>query len=192
MQPSAYRAGAQGQRIAYTLVESPLGRLLVAATERGLCALRFGGSGGDEALLAELRAEFPRATIERDDALLTPEADAILEHLAGQRPVLDLPLEVQATAFQARVWAALRAIPYGQTRSYADVAEAIGEPPAIRAVARACARNPVALVVPCHRVVRADGALAGYRWGVERKRTLLAREAEAAEAAQEALPLAAD
>jgi len=192
MQPSAYRAGAQGQRIAYTLVESPLGRLLVAATGRGLCALRFGESSGDEALLAELHAEFPRATIERDDALLTPEADAILDHLAGQRPVLDLPLDVQATAFQARVWAALRAIPYGQTRSYAEVADTIGEPTAIRAVARACARNPVALVVPCHRVVRADGALAGYRWGVERKRTLLACEAEAAEGAQEALPFAAD
>jgi AraC family transcriptional regulator, regulatory protein of adaptative response / methylated-DNA-[protein]-cysteine methyltransferase len=195
MRPAAYRAGAQGQRIAYTIVASSLGRLLVAATGRGLCALRFDDSGGDEALLAELRAEFPRASIERDDALLTPEANAILEHLAGQRPVLDLPLDVQATAFQARVWAALRAIPYGQTRSYTQVADAIGEPTAVRAVAHACAHNPVALVVPCHRVVQADGRLAGYRWGVERKRTLLAREAggaEATEAAQEALAFAAD
>lgn len=190
MRPGAYRNGAAGQRITYTLMDSPLGRFLVAATERGLCAIRFEGSNGDEGLLGELRQEFPRASIERDDALLAPEANAILAHLAGQPLDVDLPLDVQATAFQARVWAALRAIPYGQTRSYAEVAAAIGEPAAVRAVASAIARNPVALVVPCHRVIRQDGTLSGYRWGTERKRRLLAQETQTAQPATKVTPLA--
>lgn len=176
MPPAAYRAGGRGQRIAYTLVASRLGRLLIAATGRGICAVRFGEPDEDDVLVAGLRAEFPAARIERDDTMLAPEATALLEHLAGSRLDLDLPLDVQCTAFQARVWAALRAIPRGETRSYAQVAAAIGAPASARAVARACATNPVALVVPCHRVVRADGSISGYRWGVERKRQLLATE----------------
>lgn len=176
MRPKAYRNGAQGQRISYTLIDTPLGRLLVAATKRGLCAVRFEGPGGDEGMLAELRQEFPYANIERDDALLAPETHAILAQLAGQPLDAALPLDVQSTAFQARVWAALRAIPYGQTRTYAEVAAAVGEPNAVRAVAGAIAHNPVALVVPCHRVIRKDGTLSGYRWGTERKRRLLAQE----------------
>ena len=126
--------------------------------------------------LGHVRAEFPAATVERDDALLAPEASALLDHLSGRRPDLDLPLDVQGTAFQARVWAALRAIPRGETRFYAQVAAAIGAPAAVRAVAGACAKNPVALVAPCHRVVRADGSLSGYRWGADRKRRLLEGE----------------
>jgi len=176
MPPAAYRAGGRGQRIAYALVPSPLGRLLIAATGRGICAVRFGEPGQDDTLIAALRAEFPAATVERDDALLAPEASALLDHLSGRRPDLDLPLDVQGTAFQARVWAALRAIPRGETRFYAQVAAAIGAPAAVRAVAGACAKNPVALVAPCHRVVRADGSLSGYRWGADRKRRLLEGE----------------
>lgn len=114
--------------------------------------------------------------MEREDAVLAPQARTILAHLAGAQAELDLPLAVQATAFQARVWNALRAIPYGETRSYTEVAQQLGEPRAVRAVARACATNPVALVIPCHRVVRSDGELAGYRWGLERKRALLEQE----------------
>lgn len=179
MPPAVYRNGGRGQRLAYTLVASRLGRLLIAATARGICAVRIGEPNEDEALVAALRAEFPAAAIERDDALLAPEASVLLDHLAGRRLDLDLPLDVQGTAFQARVWAALRAIPRGETRSYSQVAAAIGAPTAARAVARACATNPVALVVPCHRVVGADGSLAGYRWGVERKRRLLDSEGAA-------------
>jgi AraC family transcriptional regulator of adaptative response/methylated-DNA-[protein]-cysteine methyltransferase len=173
MRPSAYRAGGRGERIAYAVVESPLGPMLVAATAQGVCALKFGDA---DALVGELRAEFPEATVVEDAAAVAGHVGVVLEHLAGRRAGLDLPLDVRATAFQERVWAALRAIPYGETRTYREVAEAIGAPRAARAVARACATNPVALVVPCHRVVRGGGALSGYRWGVERKRRLLAQE----------------
>ena len=166
-------------QITYTTIASPLGYLLVAATERGLCAVRFGESAAD--LEQALVREFPAATIQRDDAALRPWVDALVRYLDGQQPQLDLPLDVQATAFQSRVYEALRAIPYGSTRSYSQVAQAIGQPTAARAVAQACATNPVALVIPCHRVVRDDGSLGGYRWGVERKRSLLTREAQATE-----------
>jgi AraC family transcriptional regulator of adaptative response/methylated-DNA-[protein]-cysteine methyltransferase len=165
--------------IMYTTTASPLGSLLVAATERGLCTVRFGESVAD--LEQALVREFPAATIQRDDAALRPWVDALVRYLHGRQPQLDLPLDVQATAFQSRVYEALRAIPYGGTRSYSQVAQAIGQPTAVRAVAHACAANPVALVIPCHRVVRDDGSLGGYRWGVERKRALLAQEAQAAE-----------
>ena len=173
MKPSQYKKGGSGVAIHYTLLETELGGLLVAATTRGLVAVRF---GQEAALLEELRLEFPNASIERRHDLLAAQARAVLEHLLGRRPSLDLPTDVRATAFQARVWNALKSIPYGETRSYAQVAASIGQPSAVRAVARACATNPVALVVPCHRVIAADGGLSGYRWGIERKRALLEGE----------------
>jgi AraC family transcriptional regulator of adaptative response/methylated-DNA-[protein]-cysteine methyltransferase len=179
MSPRAYQRGGQGERIAYGFGDSALGRFLVAATPRGVCALRLGDPGSDAALLAELRAEFPRAALEQDPEAVAPQLAAVRAHLEGRRG-LALPLDVRATDFQRRVWQALQAIPYGETRSYQEVAAMIGEPKAVRAVARACATNPVALVVPCHRVVRATGALSGYRWGLERKAALLAHEREAA------------
>lgn len=163
--------------ITYTTTESSLGWLLLAATERGLCAIRFGDSAA--ALEQALPGAFPIATIRRDDVRLHPWVDALLAAVDGRQPQLDLPLDAQATAFQSRVYAALRAIPWGETRSYGEVARAIGQPTAARAVAQACASNSLAVVIPCHRVVRDDGALGGYRWGVERKRVLLAREASA-------------
>ena len=135
----------------------------------------------DDALAEEVRAEFPQAeSLERDDAALAPTLEVVLAHIAGEAPHLDLPLDVRATAFQRRVWQELIAIPPGETRSYSEVAEAIGNPAARRAVGRACATNPVAIIVPCHRVVRGDGAVGNYRWGVQRKEALLAREAAAA------------
>src|SRR2546426_1059044 len=170
---------ARGARIAFTVVPCPLGRLLVAATERGIC--RIGLGAGAEELAAGLRAEFPAAEIRRDRGPLGRWVGAILRHLEGRSPHLDLPLDVRATAFQRAVWEALRKITYGSTRSYAQIARVIGRPRATRAVARACATNPTAIVIPCHRVVRQDGGLGGYRWGIARKRALLEREAAGAE-----------
>lgn len=172
--------GAQGRgapetTIVYTVVPCPLGKLLVAATAHGLCAVRLGDS--EEELAATLIGEFPAARLERDGDRLVSSVATLQDYLAGAQPHLDLPLDVRATAFQRRVWQALQAIPYGNTRSYSQVAQAIGQPTAVRAVASACAANPVALVVPCHRVVREDGGLGGYRWGIERKQALLAQEA---------------
>ncbi len=182
MTPGAYRRGGQGMVIHTIIVDSPLGRLLIGATERGVCSVCLGDE--DAKLTAALRAEYPAARIEEDGLTMDEVVEAFLRYLAGQTPSLDLPVDVQATAFQWRVWQALRAIPAGETRSYSDVAEAIGQPTAARAVARACATNPVALVVPCHRVVREDGGMGGYRWGVERKRALLEQEAHALAEAQ--------
>lgn len=173
MTPKAYQAGGQGTRIRYAIADSPLGRFLLAATERGICSLRF---GEDATLVAELKAEFPKAELEAEETALAPMIAAVQAHLAGRQPQLELPLDVKATAFQQRVWAILREIPYGETRSYQEIARMMGEPNATRAVARACATNPVALVVPCHRVVRTGGALSGYRWGIERKQALLEQE----------------
>jgi AraC family transcriptional regulator of adaptative response/methylated-DNA-[protein]-cysteine methyltransferase len=173
MTPGTYRRGGRGMRIAYTLVPSPLGRLLVAATERGVAAVSLGD--GDAALEEALRAEYPAAEIRRDDGRLQGWVAAVLGQLAGTAPRPDVPIDVQATAFQHRVWEELRAIPRGQTRTYGEIARRLGRPRAARAVARACARNRVALVVPCHRVV-AESGVGGYRWGVERKRALLERE----------------
>jgi AraC family transcriptional regulator of adaptative response/methylated-DNA-[protein]-cysteine methyltransferase len=181
MTPGAYRRGGAGERIAYACAQTPLGTVLVAATGRGLCALRF-GEGDGAALVAELRAEFPRAVLVEAPHELAPYIDAVQAYLAGRRQGLDLPLDLQATAFQQRVWKALRDIPYGEVRSYKQVAEMIGEPKAVRAVARACAANPVALAVPCHRVVRTGGDLSGYRWGVARKEALLRQESALASA----------
>jgi AraC family transcriptional regulator of adaptative response/methylated-DNA-[protein]-cysteine methyltransferase len=174
--------------VTYTTIDSSLGWLLVAATERGLCAVRFGKSAA--ALEQTLWREFPAATTQRDDAALRPWADAMLGYLDGRQTQLDLPLDVQATAFQSRVYKAVRAIPYGSTRSYRQVAQAIGQPAAAQEVAQACAGNPVALVIPCHRVVRQSGGLGGYRWGVARKRALLEREAQAAPGDDQAMATA--
>ena len=157
------------------MVDSPMGRLLVAMTERGVCAVRMGD--GDLDLEKDLRAEFPEAQIERADSLLREPVEKILNHLDNNEPRLDLPLDIRATAFQRQVWEKLREIPYGQTASYADIAKALGKPRAVRAVGRACATNPVALVIPCHRVVREDKSLGGHRWGLERKKKLLEKEA---------------
>jgi AraC family transcriptional regulator, regulatory protein of adaptative response / methylated-DNA-[protein]-cysteine methyltransferase len=179
MTPAAYSRGAAGTQIAYAVVASPLGRLLVAATPRGICRVSLGDDAGR--LEADLKAEFPAADIRRERAggPLEPAIRAILRYLEGGVQPLDLPLDVRATAFQRRVWEALRRIPYGGTRTYTEMARAIGRPAAVRAVARACATNPAALVIPCHRVVRQDGALGGYRWGLERKQALLEKEAAA-------------
>ena len=174
MRPKAYQRGGAGMEVRYTIVGSPLGRLLVAATPRGVCAVAMGEFNRE--LECALRSEFPAANVAADRGSLARWTRQILAHLAGRRPRLDLPLDVQATAFQWQVWNALAAIPRGETRSYAEVASAIGRPRAARAVARACAANPVALAVPCHRVVPATGGVGGYRWGAARKRALLARE----------------
>ena len=174
MRPSTYRRGGAGMDIRYTIVDSSLGRLLVASTARGVCAVAMGSS--DRELERALAREYPAATIAADAGALAKWTKSILAHLAGRQPRLDLPLDVQATAFQWQVWQALAAIPFGETRTYGDIAAAIGRPRAVRAVARACATNPVALAIPCRRVVSADGKSGGYRWGAGRKQTLLASE----------------
>ena len=174
MTPGAYRRGGQGLVIRFVTAATPLGRVLVAATERGVCAVTL---GDDDALLeAALRREYPRAVIDAADERLRGWVETIVAYLEGASTRLRLPLDVQATTFQRRVWNALQEIPYGDTRSYRTVAAALGAPTAARAVARACASNPVALVIPCHRVIRSDGELSGYRWGGDRKRYLLALE----------------
>ncbi|MEO7142154.1 MAG: bifunctional DNA-binding transcriptional regulator/O6-methylguanine-DNA methyltransferase Ada [Bryobacteraceae bacterium] len=175
MTPGIYRRGAEGVSIRYTIAASPLGRLLLAATDHGVCSVKLGDS--DAELEANLSAEFPRARISADDTGLQPYIEAVLAHLAGREPSLALPTDLRATAFQIRVWEELQRIPYGETRSYSEIAAALDQPKAARAVARACAANPVALVIPCHRVVRGNGDISGYRWGAERKRKLLAQEA---------------
>jgi AraC family transcriptional regulator of adaptative response/methylated-DNA-[protein]-cysteine methyltransferase len=175
MTPIHYRKGGETMNIRYTITPCRLGYLLVAATERGVCKISLGGSEAE--LLSDLGHEFPAAQIARDGEALALWVSALVEYTDGGRSTLDLPLDIQATGFQRRVWEALRTIPYGSTRSYQEVASMIGQPTAARAVASACAHNPVAMAIPCHRVVRQDGDLSGYRWGVERKRALLAREA---------------
>ena len=174
MSPSTYRRGGAGMRIAYSVVSSPLGHVLVAATDHGVCAVKLGESA--VALARDLKREYPAADIRAKNKPRAEWVKAIVQHLKGHQPALSLPIDVQATAFQWKVWRALQQIPYGETRVYADVARAIGKPTAARAVARACAANPVCLVVPCHRVVPAAGGAGGYRWGVERKKRLLQGE----------------
>jgi AraC family transcriptional regulator of adaptative response/methylated-DNA-[protein]-cysteine methyltransferase len=175
MTPATYGKGGRGAVINYAVVDSPLGRLLVAATAKGVCSVMLGDS--DESLKADLLKEFPAAEISNDQNLLRSSVNAVVNHLKQKSPHLDLPLDIRATAFQRQVWEQLRAIPYGETHSYSEVAKAIGQEKAVRAVARACATNPVALVIPCHRVIREDKSLGGYRWGLERKKKLLEREA---------------
>ena len=178
MTPAVYHRGGAGMLISYAVVGCALGHLLVARTERGLCSVRLGDD--EKELEAVLFAEFPTAEIRRDETALNQSVEALLRYLDGQQASSDLPLDVKATAFQRRVWEELRRIPYGSTNSYSDIARKIGQPTAVRAVARACAANPVALVIPCHRVIREDGSLSGYRWGLERKQKLLAQEQTAA------------
>jgi AraC family transcriptional regulator of adaptative response/methylated-DNA-[protein]-cysteine methyltransferase len=174
MTPEKYRRGAVAAVVRYTIASSPLGRMLIGATDKGICSIQFADS--DEQLQQGLMREFPFAVRRRDDAAMS-EWQQRLARLMQDQPVnLSLPLDIRATAFQRRVWEALQQIPPGQTRSYSFVASKIGMPTATRAVARACAANPVALAIPCHRVVYEDGELGGYRWGVERKQQLLAFE----------------
>lgn len=174
MTPATYRRGGVGASVRYATAASPLGRLLVATSERGVCAISLGDD--DDALVAALRAELPGAEIGNDERALRPTLEAVIAHLEGQQPDLQLPLDVRATAFQERVWQCLRAIPYGIKRSYGEVAAALDRPEAARAVAGACSRNRLALAIPCHRVVAGSGAAGGYRWGAARKQALLARE----------------
>lgn len=185
MPPARYRDGGAGVAIRYTTATSPLGRVLVAATARGICAVTVGDH--DEKLLAELRAEFPQAELTRVDAGRDEWLEVVLARVAAGMsgkaalpPNANLPpIDVTATAFQWRVWQELTRIPAGETRSYADIARAIGEPRAARAVGHACGSNKLAFIVPCHRVVRADGTAGGWRWGVARKQELLESEARA-------------
>jgi AraC family transcriptional regulator of adaptative response/methylated-DNA-[protein]-cysteine methyltransferase len=175
MTPTSYREGGKEMEIYYTIVDCLLGRLLVAGTQTGICAVRMGDHDPD--LVDALAKEFPNAQrVSSQNFPLEQWATALREHIAGVNPQLDLPVDVLGTAFQHRVWAELRRIPYGQTRTYQQVAQAIGSPQAVRAVARACATNPAALVIPCHRVVRSDGSPGGYRWRLSRKQALLDKE----------------
>ncbi len=174
MTPGTYQRGGDRERIGFTITACLLGRLLLAGTERGICALTL--ADDDATLETALAAEFPRAELVRQDEPLRAWAEEVCSRLAGTAPHAALPLDVRGTAFQRRVWEELCAIPAGQTRTYRQVAERIGRPNAARAVARACATNPVSVLIPCHRVVRGDGGLGGYRWGLARKQALLARE----------------
>ncbi|MGB7070855.1 MAG: bifunctional DNA-binding transcriptional regulator/O6-methylguanine-DNA methyltransferase Ada [Pyrinomonadaceae bacterium] len=179
MTPATYRKGGKGIEINYTIVESPLGKMLVAATAKGICSVSF-GDDADE-LKRELESEFFAATICDDDAMLERAVTAILKGLSGERAILSRPLDFRGSAFQMRVWSELRKIPFGETRSYREIAQRLGNPNAVRAVARACATNPVAVVTPCHRVIASNGNLSGYRWGIERKSVLLNAEKVAGE-----------
>ena len=174
MTPSAFRRGGKGVEVRCTVVTTELGKLLVATTDRGVCAVRFGES--EAALLRELKQDFEAAEIRRDDQGLAQVASQVKQLLSGSKAPLNIPLDLRGTAFQQMVWKELRRIPAGETRSYTEVAKTIGHPKAVRAVANACASNPVAIVVPCHRVVQKNGSLAGYRWGVKRKAALLDKE----------------
>jgi AraC family transcriptional regulator of adaptative response/methylated-DNA-[protein]-cysteine methyltransferase len=179
MTPATYQKGGKGMKIGYTVAKSTLGRVLVAATERGVSAVYLGDAAS--ALIAELRKEYPRAEIAPARDSYQKWVREIVQRTEGQEPRLELPLDLQATAFQRRVWQELQRIPRGRTRTYSQVARSLGQPKAVRAVARACATNPVSIVVPCHRVIREDGALAGYRWGLSRKEQLLTKERAVAE-----------
>lgn len=177
MTPASYRRGGAGMVVRYTIADAPLGRVLVATTDRGVCAVELGATNAD--VERALRADFPNATIECDDEGHATWVRAVLDRVRDPQrvPQYHVPLDVFGTAFQRQVWKALLDIPLGERRSYGEVAAAIGRPGATRAVARACATNRVAVVIPCHRVIRAGGALAGYKWGVDRKRRLLEDEA---------------
>jgi len=175
MTPNQYRQGGRGVAVQYVAVESPVGLMMVGATDRGLCFVQFGDTR--EELLERLRREYPAATLEPMRDPRDPEfckwVDALTRHLEGDQPRLDLPLDIRATAFQMRVWSYLQSIPYGEVQSYGEVAAGIGQPSAVRAVARACVTNPVAIAIPCHRVIRGTGELGGYRWNLARKRGLI-------------------
>lgn len=174
MSPSTWRKGGQGVSVLFCIFPSPLGKILLAATGKGVCFLAIGDRESE--LESQLHAELPAAAIQRDDQALLAYKDGVFDYLSGSTPHPDLPLDVRATAFQARVWNVLRTIAPGQTRTYSNIARELGDLNLTRAVARACATNPVPVVIPCHRVVRQTGDLAGYRWGLERKQKLLALE----------------
>lgn len=174
MTPAALREGGKDLQIRYSINHSPLDKMLVAATDVGLCAISFGLLESE--LEDDLAARFPSSNLRRDQAGLGSVVRQVLSQLSEHPAALDLPLDVRATAFQKRVWTALQQIPRGETRSYSDIARSLGQPTAVRAVARACSQNPVAVVIPCHRVVGKSGHLTGYRWGVQRKKDLLAME----------------
>jgi AraC family transcriptional regulator of adaptative response/methylated-DNA-[protein]-cysteine methyltransferase len=175
MTPASYRKGGEGMHIGYTVANSSLGKVLVGTTDRGVSAVYLGDR--EASLVDALRKEYPKAEIAHADSRSEAWLKEILQRIDGSAPSVELPLDVKATAFQRRVWQELQKIPRGTTRTYTQVARAMGKPRSVRAVARACATNPVSVVVPCHRVVRMDGNLAGYRWGLERKEKLLEREA---------------
>lgn len=179
MTPATYQKGGKGMKIGYAIGKSPLGKVLVAATERGVSAVYLGDAVNT--LISELREEYPRAEIAPAPDSYQRWVREIVQRIEGKRPRLELPLDLQATAFQRRVWQELQRIPRGRTRTYSQVARSLGQPKAVRAVARACATNPVSIVVPCHRVIREDGTLAGYRWGLSRKEQLLKQEQSTAE-----------
>jgi AraC family transcriptional regulator of adaptative response/methylated-DNA-[protein]-cysteine methyltransferase len=174
MTPTSYKRGGEGMTMNYATTDSPIGQILVAATERGICAVNIGED--DAALERSLTAEYPRATIRRDDDALRPYMGAVLAHLRDRTSLSALPLDVVGTPFQHEVWQALRTIPIGERRTYGQIAATLGNPKGARAVARACATNPAALVIPCHRVVHGDGSSGGYRWGADRKQAILANE----------------
>jgi AraC family transcriptional regulator of adaptative response/methylated-DNA-[protein]-cysteine methyltransferase len=176
MTPRTYVQGGKGMRIRYTIQDSPLGRLLLGATDRGVSAVSIGNE--DAQLLRSLRLEYPQAEIVEDDGRLQSWSKLLLRHLKGETIEINLPLDVKATAFQRRVWEELRKIPYGETKSYSEIARRIGQPKATRAVARACGANPAAVVIPCHRVISKNGEFGGYKWGRERKLHLLQQEKE--------------
>jgi AraC family transcriptional regulator, regulatory protein of adaptative response / methylated-DNA-[protein]-cysteine methyltransferase len=179
MTPDKYRRGAIAASIRYAYADSPLGRMLIAATDKGVCSIQFARSDGE--LLEGLKREFPFAVRKLDDGGLKAWVRTLLSKMSGRQLSAALPLDIRATAFQRRVWTYLQSIPFGETQSYGQVAKAIGQPRASRAVARACATNPTAVAIPCHRVVREDGGISGYRWGVERKKALLEIEQASAE-----------
>ena len=180
MTPGARRRAGDGETIRYVTVATPLGWALVAATARGVCLTALGDDR--ERLAAMVRERFPAALLVAEDAALKDWAEQIVRFITDPGQTPDLPLDIRGTAFQTRVWRALQRIPLGRTATYTEIARALGRPKAVRAVAQACAANNLALLVPCHRVIREDGDLAGYRWGLERKRALLEREREAAAA----------
>src|SRR5437867_3322851 len=175
MTPTSFRAGGSGASIRFAVGECSLGSILIAATEKGVCAILLGDDPG--ALVRDLQDRFPKAQLIGGDRGFEQTVARVVGFVEAPALGLDLPLDVRGTAFQQRVWQALREIPAGSTASYTQIAARVGSPTAVRAVARACASNPIAVAIPCHRVVRNDGALSGYRWGVQRKRTLLEREA---------------
>lgn len=177
MTPDKYRRGAIAATIRYACSDSPLGRMLIAATDRGICSIQFARTDSD--LLEGLKREFPFAARREDKGGLRSWAESLLAHMRGKNLDSSLPLDIRATAFQRRVWTYLQSIPFGDTKSYKEVAAGIGRPTAVRAVARACATNPVPVEIPCHRVVRDDGSMGGYRFGIERKKTLLEMEQRA-------------
>jgi AraC family transcriptional regulator, regulatory protein of adaptative response / methylated-DNA-[protein]-cysteine methyltransferase len=177
MTPEKYRRGAMAAVIRYTIANSPLGRMLIAATDKGICAIQFADT--DEELQQGLMREFPFAVRKRDDQAMAQWRASLVHVMRGQEANPTLPLDIRATAFQRRVWEHLQQIPRGETRSYSEIAREIGMPNATRAVARACATNPVAVAIPCHRVVRQDGDMGGYRWGIDRKEKLLSMEQQA-------------